>query len=279
MSCFEGWRIGNHTPGPLKRAQRGFFWPLRGKGRKGETALFNFRGYATKNAPGETRPGAAERNFSPGGPISGTKTTEKGLLILRRGSVRPRPAARPLQMAVPSHPAPASDAEKGAGERRRRPRGPTGPHPRGAGDGGPGALGGRTTAQTRKHSGRQAARHPGRTSPRDAAPETRAPRGRDSQPTRTPTTKQGRQQRGGGTRRHWRSVRPEPLRAAACRVGGHQRQEGGEPKPPRAEEAATIEGGRRTGGQAAGAGKPAPPPQRRAGPRGRQSQRTKDKTD
>lgn len=112
-----------------------------------------------------------------------------------RGARRP---AGTLQMAMPSHPVPASDAEKGAGERRRRPRGPAGPQPRGAGDGGPGALGGRKKAQTRKHSGRQAARHPGRTSPRDAAPEPRAPRGRDSQPTRTPTTKQGRLQRGGG---------------------------------------------------------------------------------
>ena len=44
---------------------------------------------------------------------------------------------------------------------------------------------------------------------------------------------------------------PEPIRAGACRVGGHQRQEGGDPKPPQAGERPTIAGGRRTGGQAA----------------------------
>ena len=200
--------------------------------------LSKFRGYATKNSPRETPPGAAERNFSPGGPISGTKAPEKGLLILRRGSGRPRPAAsRPGQGAcfTTRNPEPQ--------------RGP--PAAAAAAHAGPGTA-------TRAHWEAPEAKKQERGS-------ESAKQGPDTRTGRRPRDPRPRDPHGLGRGEEYG---PEHIRGDGRRAGGHQRQEGGGPKPPQAEEAARNVGGRRTGGQAA-ATAAAAPRQAAGGPRHR----------
>ncbi len=156
----------------------------------------------------------------------------------------------PIDRGCLHRPGPASDAEKSAGRRRRRPRAAAAAQPTRAPETAERAPreAAEATRQGRGQRQRQTAAGRAHETP---PPAPRSPR------AHTTTNKDGDPpNKDGETGREARAgpgedYGPEPIRAGACRVGGHQRQEGGEPKPPQAGERPTIAGGRRTGGQAA----------------------------